>query len=295
MKVVIVDDVQQFVEILKHTLRKVVKRVKIIKTATSIAKAIAVIECEKPDLLLLDVHLDREGATALDLLKTLDYTKYAFKIIFVSAYLSSEEVVKRIETAGFELVSQPVDPNALQYAIQQTNLTSAKYFPEMMDLLFSYPQTKIAIKQSPSDINFVLKTQIVKIIQTDIGASVHLANGTCLNTNKDLSFYETLLRTDSFVWTNPKNLVNLQYMSTLDRKMGKLILKNGEKMPISRRYMTGIKANLSLETSKSKLDNLGFQSEYFNRFNPKRQEQSRAKSENYLSKLWNIIFKSSNR
>lgn len=78
---VIVDDEQNNVDVLKHFINQYCPELEIVATCNTFDKALQVLHSQKPDLVFLDIMLDRNTSfDLLDELKEID-----FQIIFTTA------------------------------------------------------------------------------------------------------------------------------------------------------------------------------------------------------------------
>ena len=84
--------------------------VEVVGEATNVGDALAVIEAERPDLVLLDIQLGRE--TAFDILERTDAP---FDVIFVTAY--DQYAVRAFEINALDYLLKPVDAQRLRDAL----------------------------------------------------------------------------------------------------------------------------------------------------------------------------------
>ena len=81
-KTVLVEDEKNNLELLNHFIKKYFKNIDVIASCSTYDQALSVLKTEEPDLVFLDIVLDRD--TSFDLLQELGNPD--FQIIFTTAY-----------------------------------------------------------------------------------------------------------------------------------------------------------------------------------------------------------------
>lgn len=81
-KTVLVDDEKNNLDLLNHFIKKYCKNIEVIASCLTYDEAYKTLTTAKPDLVFLDIVLDRD--TSFDLLQELDAPD--FQIIFTTAY-----------------------------------------------------------------------------------------------------------------------------------------------------------------------------------------------------------------
>lgn len=134
-KLLIVDDEQGIIESLSSKVLAVCNDVKIIGAASTIDQALSVIENHKPDIILLDIHLNDESGFELIQEMQLALDDYEPAIIFITAY--DEYAIKAFRVNAVDYLLKPVDMDELSAAIDKAR--KAKSTP-LADLSKQLPQ-----------------------------------------------------------------------------------------------------------------------------------------------------------
>lgn len=102
----IVEDDPMVCRINEGFLEKI-KGVSHIKTVYTIEKAKAVVESLKPDLILLDVYFQREGALGLDYLKWLRLKEFNVDVILITADNYPDTIAKALRYGAVDYLIKP--------------------------------------------------------------------------------------------------------------------------------------------------------------------------------------------
>jgi two-component system, cell cycle response regulator len=131
MKVLIVDDTLQNIDILGHILKQGGLSISVAPNAEIAQK---VIEKDKPDLLLLDVMMPgMNGHELCEKLKA-DPTTEGIPIIFVTAMAETEDLVKGFELGGVDYIVKPFKEMEVLVRIK-THLSMQKLIKEKNELI----------------------------------------------------------------------------------------------------------------------------------------------------------------
>lgn len=131
MKVLIVDDTLQNIDILGHILKQGGLSISVAPNAEIAQK---IIEKDKPDLLLLDVMMPgMDGHELCEKLKA-DPTTKDIPIIFVTAMAETEDLVKGFELGGVDYIVKPFKEMEVLVRIK-THLSMQKLIKEKNELI----------------------------------------------------------------------------------------------------------------------------------------------------------------
>jgi DNA-binding response OmpR family regulator len=104
MKILIVDDIPENLDILGHILQRSGLEISIAPTGE---KALALVALEKPDLILLDVRMaGMDGYEVCRKLKA-DATTKDIPVIFITAMASTEDLVQGYDAGGVDYITKP--------------------------------------------------------------------------------------------------------------------------------------------------------------------------------------------
>jgi CheY-like chemotaxis protein len=110
VKILVVDDVPANIDVLYQLLQT--QGVNVL-AATSGEQALAVIEANRPDLILLDIRMPgMDGVETCRRLKEMDGTA-DLPVIFLTAEDDREKIAEGYEAGGIDYVPKPVEKDAL--------------------------------------------------------------------------------------------------------------------------------------------------------------------------------------
>lgn len=235
IKAFIVDDEPALRELNQTLIKKHFDDIIVIGTAGTVAEAVTFINEYQPQLLILDIRLsDGTGFNILQKIKP-----YNYSLIFVTAY--NEFAIKAIRFSAIDYILKPIDEQEFCDAIEKalTSINSSK-LQEQVKTFFNYYEKKtqnrrIVLKTSDA-INIVDVSDIAFCRSESNYTTFHFTNGSKIMISKVLKEYEELLTEYGFFRPHHSFLVNLLFISKLDKSDGGfLILKDGTEVPVSLR------------------------------------------------------------
>jgi len=234
VNLIIVEDDHYNVRAVKTIVESHFPEIKILSTAARVQDAIEKIEAQKPDLILMDIHLI--DGTAFDILKKCQYKDY--KIVFMSAY--HEYAVKAMQYSAVDFVFKPFDINelvvAIDKAIEQLNDTN---YQLKIDTLFNNIDKKenTIILQGQETIKPYSVNEIVWAKAIQGGANFYLTDGSCFVVTKPLRRYESILSDFSFFRCHTHHLINLHHVKEIKANQHIIKLSNNYEVACeARRY-----------------------------------------------------------
>ena len=241
MRAIIIDDERLARKELKSLLRDY-HEIEIIDECASPEEALKSIEKHNPDLLFLDIQMPEK--TGFDLLQELDKSP---KVVFVTAF--DEYAVKAFEVNALDYLMKPVDPERLKE-------TMAKVLSEDIEdeELYDVPDRGIL---SSNDQIFIkdgekcwfIHLKDVRMFESE-GNYVRIYFETFKPlVLKSLNGLEERLDQKLFFRANRKYIINLKWVSHIENWFNgglQVVLKDGEKVEISRRQAVKFKALMSL-------------------------------------------------
>jgi len=241
MRAIIIDDERLARKELKSLLKEY-HEIEIIDECASPEEALKSIEKHNPDLLFLDIQMPEK--TGFDLLQELDKSP---KVVFVTAF--DEYAVKAFEVNALDYLMKPVDPERLKE-------TMAKVLSEDIEdeELYDVPDRGIL---SSNDQVFIkdgekcwfIHLKDVRMFESE-GNYVRIYFETFKPlVLKSLNGLEERLDQRLFFRANRKYIINLKWVSHIENWFNgglQVVLKDGEKVEISRRQAVKFKALMSL-------------------------------------------------
>ncbi len=241
MRAIIIDDERLARKELKSLLKDY-HEIEIVDECASPEEALKSIEKHNPDLLFLDIQMPEK--TGFDLLQELDKSP---KVVFVTAF--DEYAVKAFEVNALDYLMKPVDPERLKE-------TMAKVLSEDIEDEESYDVPDRGILSSNDQIFikdgekcWFIHLKDVRMFESE-GNYVRIYFETFKPlVLKSLNGLEERLDQKLFFRANRKYIINLKWVSHIENWFNgglQVVLKDGEKVEISRRQAVKFKALMSL-------------------------------------------------
>ncbi|HKK62357.1 MAG TPA: LytTR family DNA-binding domain-containing protein [Bacteroidales bacterium] len=228
ISVLIVDDEPEVRQLLSIMLRSH-SGVSVCGEAEHVNEAIMLTKKHKPELVLLDIQMpEKDGFTFIEEVKTLSVHP---GIIFITAYESY--AIRAIKNAAFDYLTKPIVKDELFEAVDrflEFNENSNK--PDIKALI------EIFKNQKPERIRFNTRSGFFFICPDDIiyikadGNYSHmvLVNGKKEVSTVSLGSLETMLEKYSFLRVSRSYIVNMKYISRVDRKSNTVELEQDEQV-----------------------------------------------------------------
>ena len=241
MRAIIIDDERLARKELKSLLKEY-HEIEIVDECSSPEEALKSIEKHNPDLLFLDIQMPEK--TGFDLLQELDKSP---KVVFVTAF--DEYAVKAFEVNALDYLLKPVDPERLKE-------TMAKVLSEDSEDEDSYDVPDRGILSSNDQIFirdgekcWFIYLKDVRMFESE-GNYVRIYFETFKPlVLKSLNGLQERLDQKLFFRANRKYIINLKWVSHIENWFNgglQVVLKDGEKVEISRRQAVKFKALMIL-------------------------------------------------
>lgn len=233
IRTIIIDDEEQVRSTTRYILGEIRPDVEIIGEARDVKTGIALLNSNKPDLLLLDIELpDGTGFDILERLGNID-----FKLIFITAF--QEYAVKAFKFSAVDYIMKPVSAHELSEAIDKVVHLLQAELSLKLNTLISNNQ---AVKKN--DKRLVLKTtdkihilrldQIMHLESDQSYCHFFLNDGQKITVSKPLKEYDELLCDYDFLRIHKSHMVNLEFIRRFDRaEGGYVIMKDESRIPVS--------------------------------------------------------------
>jgi len=246
MRAILVDDEKANLENLHALLTKHCPAVKIVAQTTTVPTAAELIGLHQPELLFLDIQMGK--TTGFDLLELV--SEKNFEVIFVTAY--DQYGIKAVKFAALDYLLKPVNPDELIIAVAkaidrlQNKVQHEQLHFLLQQLKGSVPYVpKIALPQQ-NEVRYVAINEIVRCEADNTYTFFFLANGDSILISKPLKEYADLLKPDGFLRAHQSHLINPDFVkSWLKEDGGVLLMKNGDKIPVSKPNRETVKAILA--------------------------------------------------
>ncbi len=233
--VFIVEDEKKVKRALEQMLELVTPKTNVVGTASSVTESIRMIKDLKPDLILMDVKI--VGGTGFDVI--LQVPRFKGKVIFITAY--AEYAVEAFKYSALDYLLKPVHSEdlmvSLNKAIAQINLEDdyQKFVKVLKENQVSKSK-KIVLKTAGLE-HVVEVKKIIRIQADGAYCTFYLDGAKKVTVSRNLKHFASFLDEHQFVRCHQSHLVNTSYINKIS-KVDFLILRNGDKVPISSRKRT---------------------------------------------------------
>jgi two-component system LytT family response regulator len=243
---VIIDDEQHCVSALISDLQQHCPSVQVTDTCYSAKEGIMSIKKSNPDLVFLDVEMP--WMNGFEMLEVLGDVK--FSIIFTTAH--DEFAAKAFRISAVDYLLKPIDANDLKAAVQKVEkkLEEGSNLQHITNLLRNIRQPsidqRIALPQREG-YEFIDVSSIIYCQAEGAYTKVFISEKKTMLISRTLGDVEELLPPELFQRIHHSTLVNVTYISQFLRTDGGyVVLKNGEKLSVSKAKKEMLMARLGL-------------------------------------------------
>jgi len=236
IRILILDDEEAACNILAVLIGKYMPLAHEIRMEQDPARALQLLSDFHPTLVMLDIEMP--GMSGFDFLNKAG--TWDFDVIFTTAY--DKYAIKAIRFSALDYLLKPLDilelQNALNRHIIRRNLSQQTRHDLVHNLIANVqkPESdeyRLAISTSEG-VFFYLPSEIIRCEGESNYTRFFLDGSKPLMVSHTLKDYESILTDYGFVRVHKSHLVNMKYVSRMDRD-GFLWLQNGESVPVSRR------------------------------------------------------------
>ena len=226
-KLAIIDDEKDSRQYLNTLIRENFPNEFVIGEADSVNVGINLITSLKPEIVLLDIHL--EDGSGFDLLNKIELID--FEIIFVTAY--DKYAIKAFQLSAIGYLLKPIDESdlikALKKALTITNLNNNqekihekinKYFTAIDSLLNHEGQILLPDSNGFYALNV---KDIIRIQGSGSYSEIYLVKNQKLISSFNLSWFENFLEKYRFFRISKSHLINLTHLSRFSKTDGGII------------------------------------------------------------------------
>jgi two-component system, LytTR family, response regulator len=243
IKILIVDDEAAAGNILKILIEKHIALPLEIRICDNANDALEILQTFSPTLLMLDIEMPKMNG--FDFLNMA--TKNNFDVIFTTAY--DQYAIKAIRFSALDYLLKPIDVLELQNAINRHIIKQQSQDQQLLvsNLLTNLQQKdpknfKLALSTSEG-VSFYDPLEILYCEGENNYTRFVFTVSKPLLVSKTLGEYEDLLREHGFLRIHKSYLVNVKYVSKVDRE-GTLLMSNGRQLTISKRRKENVMSTL---------------------------------------------------
>jgi len=243
---IIVDDELKSRESLKILVEDFCSGVTVNAACQNIAEAIDAIHKVKPDLVFLDIQLQRE--TGFDLLTKFD--DFDFEVIFTTAH--AEYAIKAFKFSAIDYLLKPIDIGELKKAIDKVEKSRSKTIAERLNQLVqnlrvgSTENYKLALPTSDGLV-FVKVNDILYCEASSNYTEIIMTDNRKYIVSRTLKEYDDMLGEQNFFRIHHSYLINLNGIKKYVRGDGGYVVMNNEKsLQVSKRKKEGFLSRIKI-------------------------------------------------
>jgi len=246
IRVLIIDDEESAITVVKLLLQKNIPEVNEIYTAVGAADGIEAINKIKPQLVFLDIEMPLlNGFQVLE-----NFPEHNFEVIFITAY--DHYAIKAIKYSALDYLLKPIDADELKTAMlrflqKQNNSDNQKKLYENLSYNLNLPETssKYRLALTTTDGTFFYHChEIIRCEAVGNYTRFVLKDKKPLLTSHTLKEYDDLLAEQNFLRVHRAHLINLDYITSFS-KDHEIKMHDGSIVPVSRRKWDSIKQKLA--------------------------------------------------
>jgi len=253
--VIIVDDEEFARSSLYFLLQENCENVQICGIAKSVDEARDLLSQHEVDLIFLDIAMP--GKNGFELIP--DARSNNAQVVFTTAY--DQYALKAIKASALDYLLKPIDIDELKETVEKAtrligfndheNNRNERLKDLTQNLSDKSGIRKISLPNSQG-YTLIGIDEIIHI-EADSNYSVfHLHNRDKITVSRVLKEYEEMLPENQFVRIHKSSIVNLNYLVEFNSKNGlEVLLKNGEKIAVSRRRASDFMDKIKVYTSYS--------------------------------------------
>jgi two-component system LytT family response regulator len=247
LKSIIVDDEFKSRESLKALVEKFCEDIQVAAVCQNGDEAIKAINEHKPDVVFLDIQLQRE--TGFDILEKLD--KIDFEIVFTTAF--SEFAVRAFKFAAIDYLLKPVDIADLRKAIEKARKKIVGNISERMTQLAqtikgnTFKHSRLAVPSSDGLV-FVSVDGIMYCEASGNYTNIHMGDGRKFVVSRTLKDYEEMLEDLDFFRIHNSYLINLNLIKKYIRgEGGQVVMTNDQALDVSKAKKKGFLEKIKIK------------------------------------------------
>ncbi len=245
LKSVIVDDEFKSRESLRILIEDFCEGVKVCALCQNVDEGIQAIKDFKPEVVFLDIQLQRE--TGFDLLTKIQGIN--FEVIFTTAY--SEYAIKAFKFSAIDYLLKPIDIEELKGAISKVNQKLNDTISERLQHLLQNLRTttsenyKLALPTSEG-LYFVKVSDIMYCEASSNYTEIVTGDGKKHLVSRTLKEYDEMLGAHDFYRIHNSYLINLNAIKKYVRgEGGYVVMNNDRSLDVSKRKKDGFLVRIS--------------------------------------------------
>lgn len=247
IKALIIDDEVRASDALRLMLEKFTPDVKQVSVCNDARQAAEMIRQLHPDLVFLDIKMPH--LSGFEILQQIPH--HQFRLVFTTAF--NEFAIKAIRFSAFDYLLKPVDVEELISCIsrfkelESGNADPEKQFSNMIHNLKSRESSFRLAIPSREGIHYLEPAGIMYCEAHNNYTRFYTDQGKQFLASRTLGDYEEMLSPHGMIRCHKSVMVNKKFVSHMDHD-GLIVLRNGQKLEVSRRRKPEVMKKLSLAT-----------------------------------------------
>ncbi len=236
IKALIIDDEQNSLKLLSNLLSEFCPEVEVIGFATSVDEAYQAIKKNTPDVIFLDIEMQRESGFNL----LTKFNEIPFDIIFTTAF--EHYALKAIKFSALDYLLKPIDIEELKLAVSKVEANNRqeklnKRFESFLHNLNNPKPDQFQIALPSSEGLNIIQIQDIIYLRSDRQyTNFQIRSGEKIITSKNIGEYEELLLEHNFFRVHNSAIVNLNEVKKYIRGDGGVaVMSNGEQIDVAKR------------------------------------------------------------
>lgn len=235
LRVVIVDDEQDSIDVIRNLLKKFCPDVEVVGTAMDVADAYTLINKEEPDAVFLDIQMP--GGSGFTLLKK--FKEIPFDVIFVTSY--DKYALDAIKLSALHYLLKPIEVEDLKVAVKRIEksvngkdlqqLQIVNVISNMDDI-----EKKITI-HTKDNVTFLGLNEITHLESERNYTIIYTKDNKKYTSSKNLGEYEEMLKEQpTFYRANKSCITNINHVTNYSKdEPCVLTINNQHQQEVSRR------------------------------------------------------------
>jgi len=241
IKVLIIDDEPLARSIVRSFLKEK-KEYEIVAECTNGYEGLKSIDALKPDLVFLDIQMPK--INGFEMLELVDEP---ISVIFTTAF--DEYALKAFETSAVDYLLKPFTEERFDQALAKWKSTRPTNISASFGEIAKQPDEHLRIVIKDKNSIKIIPIQDVMYLEAyDDYVKVHTVEKTYLK-KKTLTYYENTLNSRQFVRIHRSYILNINELTGIEpfeKNSYRAVLKNGERIPISRSAYGPLKESLGV-------------------------------------------------
>ncbi|UKN01165.1 response regulator [Paracrocinitomix mangrovi] len=227
LDIIIVDDEQHAIKLLKNVLNLFPNNVRVVGEATDLPQAVQLINQTKPHAVFMDINMPKYSGLQVN--DFFDENR-DFKLVYVTAH--SQHAIEALRIQAFDYILKPIEKQQLERCIERLNTFFDQEREQVKEAQISATEKKVAIN-SHQGIQYLNLDEIDFVEASGMYSVVHTDNKQII-VSKPLKSFEFLTK-NGFYRVHRSFLINTQKVKRYSKvDVYEIEMLSGARIPVSR-------------------------------------------------------------